>query len=133
MAIDDDRFLVSYDNGAKLYRLTDGGAEEVWESNAFANSWAIPVRVGDHLYGFTGRFLSCADLETGEIVWRSRPPQGLGLTLVDDALAVLAPDGDLVLVEASPDGYREIARVADSKTATTRRPALPPTPSWCAT
>ncbi len=108
--IDGERFLVNYDGGATMYRLGEGGLETLWETNAFANSLAIPVRVDEHLYGFTGRFLTCASVATGEIVWRSRPPRARGLSRIGDTLAVAAADGDLVLVAASPEGYREIAR-----------------------
>lgn len=110
--VDDETFLVKYVHSSKLYRLTDGGVEEVWETRAFANTLALPVYHDGHFYGFTGRFLTCADAETGEIVWRSRPPGGQGVSLVDGHLAVVNPDGDLVLAEASPAGYEEVARIA---------------------
>lgn len=112
--IDGQQFVVRYDDGAALYRSAGSGPEgivEVWRSNAFGNSLSIPVRHGDHLYGFTGRFLTCAAIDSGEIVWRSRPPGGRGLSLIGDALAVTAPSGELVLIEASPAEYREITRV----------------------
>ena len=110
--IDADRFLVKYNAGARLYKVAGDGVEEVWQTNAFAGGFAIPIRVGDHLYGFTRRFLTCASLETGEIVWRSRPPGGLALSLIDGVLAVFSPEGDLVLVEPSPDGYKELNRTS---------------------
>ncbi len=111
-AVDGDRFLVKYQNGAQLYRVSVGGVEELWETNAFGRTHAVPVRVGDHFYGFTGRFLTAVDLETGEIAWRSRPPGGLALSLVGGTLAIPAPNGDLVLVDPSPEGYRELTRIA---------------------
>ena len=111
-SIDGERFVVNSFDGSALYRVADGGVEEVWRSRAFANSVAIPVLHEGHLYGFTGRFLTCAAVESGEIVWRSRPPGGLGISLVGDKLAVIAQSGDLVLADASPEGYREITRLA---------------------
>ena len=110
--VDDERFLVKYQRGAKLYRTAGDGVEEVWETNAFGNTFAMPVLVDDHFYGFTGRFLTAVNLDDGEIAWRSRPPGGLGLSLIDDTLAVAAPNGDLVLVDPSPEGYREVTRIA---------------------
>ncbi len=110
--VDGERFLVKYQRGAKMYRASAGGVEEVWETNAFANTFALPVRVGDLFYGFTGRFLTAASVETGEIAWRSRPPGGQGVSLIGSTLAVVAPSGDLVLVEPSAEGYTEKARVA---------------------
>ena len=109
--VDDGRFLLWLQRGSKLYSFTTESAEQVWESNAFGNSLGVPVRVGGHLYGYTGRFLSCVDLESGEIVWRSRPPAGQGVSAVGGALASLGREGDLVLIDASPDGYRELTRL----------------------
>ncbi|MDA8019045.1 MAG: PQQ-binding-like beta-propeller repeat protein [Thermoanaerobaculia bacterium] len=111
-AVDEDTFLVKYARNSKLYNVKEDGVEEVWESRAFANTFALPVFYEDHFYGFTGNFLTCASLETGEIVWRSRPPGGLGLSMVDDHLAIVNPDGDLVLVKPSPSGYQEVTRIA---------------------
>ncbi len=110
--VDGQRFLVKYGEGAKLYRAKSDGVEEIWETNAFANTYAIPVLVGDHFYGFTGRFLTAVSVEAGEIVWRSRPPGGRGLSLIGGTLAITAPNGDLVLVEPSPEAYRELTRIA---------------------
>lgn len=111
-SIDGESFVVNSFDGSALYRLTGGGVEEVWRSRAFGNSVAIPVLHEGHLYGFTGRFLTCAAVDSGEIVWRSRPPGALGISLVGDKLAVVAQSGHLVLADASPEGYRETTRLA---------------------
>jgi outer membrane protein assembly factor BamB len=111
-SIDSERFLVKYARSSRLYRWNGKGVEELWQSRAFANTYALPVLVGDHLYGFTGSVLTCASVETGEIAWRSRQPGGLGLSEVDGKLAIAAPSGELVLVDATPEGYREFTRMA---------------------
>jgi enterochelin esterase-like enzyme/outer membrane protein assembly factor BamB len=110
--VDGERFLVNYQNGSRLYRAVDGGIEEVWQSRAFGNAYALPVLVDDHFYGFTGSILTCASLETGEIVWRSRALGGLGLAKIGDHLAVASLDGDLVLFDASPEGFQELTRIS---------------------
>jgi enterochelin esterase-like enzyme/outer membrane protein assembly factor BamB len=109
--VDGNRFLVKYNRGSRLYRLTGDGVEEVWSSRAFANTYALPVLIDGHFYGFSGSVLTCADAETGEIVWRSRQLRGLGLSAVGGLIAVASSDGNLVLVDPSPEGYREITRV----------------------
>ena len=109
--LDSERFLIKYARGARLYRRTEDGVEEAWRTRAFGNGFALPVLVGDHLYGFSGSVLTCVAAATGEIVWRSRELNSLGLSAVDGMLAIVSRDGELVLVDASPDGYREIARV----------------------
>jgi outer membrane protein assembly factor BamB/enterochelin esterase-like enzyme len=109
--IDGERFLVKYGRGARMYRLTDDGVEEVWQTRAFGNTYALPVLIGDHLYGFSGSVLTCASAETGEIAWRTRQLGSFGLASVGGKLAVFSRDGELVLVDASPGEYREITRI----------------------
>ncbi|MEM7351271.1 MAG: PQQ-binding-like beta-propeller repeat protein [Acidobacteriota bacterium] len=110
--VDDERFMVKYRRGAKLYQADEGSVEELWETNAFGNTYALPVRIGDHFYGFSGNFLTAVQVESGEIAWRSRPPGGFGLSQVGDTLAILSRGGDLVLVDPSPEGYQERRRIA---------------------
>ncbi|REJ77166.1 MAG: hypothetical protein DWQ30_15915 [Acidobacteria bacterium] len=121
---DEGRFLVNFGRGATLYRADADSVEEVWSGRAFANSLAIPVRVGDHFYGFTRGILTCVAVDSGEIVWRSREPGGQGLMRVGDALAIISPEGELVLADASPEGYREVARVAALDSASTHFPSF---------
>ncbi len=105
------RFVVNYDAGAKLYQATLDEVEEVWSTRALGRGYAIPVRVGGHLYGFTGSILTSVDVATGEIAWRVRALESLGLARVGDDLAVLESSGALVIVDANPDGYREVTRI----------------------
>jgi enterochelin esterase-like enzyme/outer membrane protein assembly factor BamB len=109
--LDDERFLIKYGRGARLYRQTGNSVEEVWQTRAFGNTYALPVLIGGHFYGFSGNVLTCVSAETGEIVWRSRAVSGFGLSAVDEMLAVVSRDGELVLIDASPEGYREVTRV----------------------
>ena len=109
--IDGERFLVKFGNGSRMYRYADGGVKELWTTRAFGNTFALPVLVGKHLYGFTGALLTCASAETGEIAWRSREAGSFGLSLVDGLLAITTRTGELLLVEPSPEAYREVTRV----------------------
>ena len=52
--------------------------------------------------------LRCLDWKTGEIKW-TEPKLGFnGLIAVGGKLLVLTEVGDLVLVDASPDGYKKL-------------------------
>jgi enterochelin esterase-like enzyme/outer membrane protein assembly factor BamB len=110
-----DRLLVDLNGNSKMYQIeaAAGGfaAKELWQSQAFANTLALPVYQDGHLYGFTGRFLTAVDAADGKIKWRSRPPGGQNLSLIDGALAVVDAEGNLVIAAADPREYRELARV----------------------
>ncbi len=106
-----DRLVVNHHGGeSAMYRLAGDSLEEVWRSRAFRSSLAVPVLVDGYLFGFTGRFLTCVDPDTGEILWRSRPPGARAIAVAEGKLAVLASSGDLVLIEPTPEGYRELTR-----------------------
>jgi len=64
-------------------------------------------------YGFDGSILSCIDLAGGERRWKGGRYGDGQLVLLPDsnALLVLSEDGELALVAAAPDAYRELARV----------------------
>ena len=107
-----------YGVGAGLFRI-DGGstAREVWfKPNELMNHWSTPVVHDGHLFGLFefkkyGRApLQCVDLKTGEIKWSQRGFGPGNCILVGDRLAVLSDSGSLVIVEATPQEYREIGR-----------------------
>ncbi|MEM6703022.1 MAG: PQQ-binding-like beta-propeller repeat protein [Acidobacteriota bacterium] len=122
--IDGDRFVVGFGRGARMYSATASGVEEVWASRAFSSTLSIPVLYDGHLYGFTRSILTCANAATGEIVWRSREPGGQGLSLIGDVLATVEDEGHLVLVEPTPEEYREITRVKALDRASTHQPSF---------
>ncbi len=56
-----------------------------------------------HIYGLSDGVLECVDLATGERVWKDGRYQHGQILRVGDLLLVLSEDGEVVLVEASPD------------------------------
>ncbi len=102
----------SYDIGAKVVRLSREGdgvtATEVWSGRQMRNHFNATVALDGHVYGFDTGTLRCLDARTGEPRWAKR---GLGkgsLISADGMLVVLSERGKLVLVEATPDAYREL-------------------------
>jgi enterochelin esterase-like enzyme/outer membrane protein assembly factor BamB len=85
--------------------------EPVWSTNVLKSSYVTPVYRDGYLYGMTGRIFTCVNAENGEIVWRSREPGDGFPTLVGDKLVILTKPGSLHVAEASPEGYRELARL----------------------
>ena len=63
-------------------------------------------------HGRDGNFLTCVSLDNGEGRWRARGyGNGQVLLLVDQGLLlVLSEKGEVALVEANPEGHKEIGR-----------------------
>jgi len=121
-----DRFFVSsgYDVGGAVYRIRVDGEKitvsRVWANREMKNQFSSSILVGGDLYGFDDKNLKCVDAASGQTRWRER---GLGhgsLTYADGHLIVLGERGELVLVEATPEAYRERGRtrVFEGKTWT---------------
>jgi outer membrane protein assembly factor BamB len=84
-------------------------AEEVWRSPTVRVSLGPAVHVNGSLYGFSGGQLLCIDPGTGAIRWRERLGDGT-LAAAGTTLFLLTRSGDLIVADASPDGYREASR-----------------------
>jgi outer membrane protein assembly factor BamB len=119
-----------YGTGAVLLRPGKGGLEEVWKGDdRLSCHFGTPVAHQGFLYGFDGRQeqgteFRCVELKTGKVRW-SREGFGCGsLILAEGRLIVFSEGGDLVLVEATPEAYRERARAAVLKGPCWAPPAL---------
>ncbi len=79
-----------------------------------------------HAYGFDGSILSCIDLADGKRKWKGgRYGSGQLLLLPgQDLLLVISEEGELVLVSASPDQFREVSRFAAIEGKTWNHPVL---------
>ena len=110
-----NRILVNMNNESLALDVASKGgqwmAQEAWRSRALAGSLVLPVVNDGHLFGFTGRILTAADADSGEILWRTRAVQALNLSLIDGRLAMVSGDGHLVMAEATGEEYRETARI----------------------
>jgi outer membrane protein assembly factor BamB len=117
------------DAGAVLMRIkTEGGkatVEELWQTRTMKNHFNNAVLVGDHLYGFDNATFKCLSVATGEQTWASRG-LGKGSLLAADGnlLIVLSDTGTLLLVEATPGAYTELARFQAMEGKAWTAPAL---------
>ena len=106
----------SYRTGAVQLRVKGSELETVWTSDdSLSNHYSTSVIRGDHLYGFHGRqeygqSLRCVALETGRVLWSRDGFRAGTLSLAGDRLVVLKENGELLLVAASPQAYRLIAK-----------------------
>jgi outer membrane protein assembly factor BamB len=101
-----------YDRGCALVKVSGDGddfkARLVYKTNALRSHFASPVRHGEHVYGFDENFLVSLSLRTGKTCWKQRGFNKGSLLRSGDTLVVLGETGNLALVEATPDEYREL-------------------------
>jgi len=98
--------------GGVLVRLKDGGAaEQVYFTRGLPNGIGGAVVVGDTIYGTeAGATLVGADLITGKVKWQDKSIGWASVAYADGHLYLHGISGELALVEASPEGYREKGR-----------------------
>jgi outer membrane protein assembly factor BamB len=114
-----------YWEGSKAIRPGRNGdqAEILWEENRYLRGLMSQALCrGDHVYLLDKQYgITCFDLKTGRKLWddqntatpRGRNPQASLVRLGDsDRVLVLNAEGELILAELTPDGYREHARAA---------------------
>jgi outer membrane protein assembly factor BamB len=59
--------------------------------------------LGDHAYALSDGILECVALATGQRVWRDGRYDHGQLLLLGELLLVLSEEGELLLIEATPD------------------------------
>ena len=102
--------------GGGLVRLVPGAdgvsAEEVYFDRKLPTAIGGAVRVGDYLYGTKRQTMVCVDFKTGEVKWtQDRDVAPASLCYADGRLYAHGEnDGQVALVEATPDEYRELGR-----------------------
>jgi outer membrane protein assembly factor BamB len=113
-------------NAGAVVRLTADNAgvsaTEVWLNKAMTNSIGGVVLVDNHLYGTTLKGLFCTDFLTGKVKWQDRSVGVGAVCYADGNLYVRGEKGDVALVEATPEAYREKGRF--------KQPERAKTPAW---
>jgi len=97
--------------GAALFRIQADKLIQIWSHKEMQNWLSTSILWQDHIYGVDTKdgALKCLDFSTGAVKWAH---EGLGVgsvMLAGGKLIALSDKGKLMIAEASPSAYRELA------------------------
>jgi outer membrane protein assembly factor BamB len=120
---------VSAFSGIRRIAVTNGNdgwnIKECWTETKFKPNHNDFVIHKGYLYGIDIAGAACIDIENGERKWKGGRYGGQLILLADqDLLMILSEKGELVLVEAKPDQFKELARYKAITGKTWNHPVL---------
>lgn len=126
-----DRVFLSAGYGTGCLMLKVDAAPEgkltattLWKSNRMKTQFNSAALRGEYLYGLDDGLFACVAVADGRRVWKDGR-FGSGQSLLADDLAIIQSEpGAVVLAQASPDGYRELGRLAALSSKTWNNPTL---------
>ena len=98
--------------GAGKLKGTEGRVEpeQIYFESKLPTAIGGAVKVGDYLYGTTAQALLCIEFASGKVKWEERALGAASICCADGHLYLHGENGDVALVEASSEGYREKGR-----------------------
>jgi outer membrane protein assembly factor BamB len=98
-----------YNVGGALFSFDGKSLTQIWKNKNMRNQFTNSVLFNDNLYGFDEEQLRCLDFKTGTVKWTQKGT-GIGtLMIADGKLIAITAKGTLMIIEASPDAYKELA------------------------
>ena len=105
----------------KVGTKTSSRPSAVWESvgvkSVLRSEWQTPILLNGYIYGMDNvgsagpvTNLACVEARSGKQVWLKRRFGKGNLIAADGLLVISTMKGELVLVEASPEGFKELGR-----------------------
>lgn len=131
LLIGPERLLVSsgYGTGSELLQIqrqpnASWKVDRIWKSIRLKSKFANIVFHDGFVYGLDDGILVCLNAATGELQWKQGRYGHGQMILTNGLLLLMAENGSVLLLEASPQGPRELSRLAALTGKTWNPPAL---------
>ena len=98
-----------YDHGCAMLDVSGAEPKELWSNKGMRNKHTNSVLFQGAIYGFDETTLTCLDAATGQAKWTKADFGEGSLMLADGKLIILSEKGGIVIAEASPEGFKELA------------------------
>lgn len=106
-----DVFLSSnYGKGCVLLHTHTSQPQVIWQNRSMKNHFNASVLYNGAFYGNDENTLRCVDLRTGAERWSLRGMDKGGLIVADGKIIALSGRGELIIAQATPARYTELAR-----------------------
>jgi outer membrane protein assembly factor BamB len=110
----------AYSGGSRALQLQHEGGKttvkELWANRRMRVHHGTMIRLGDLVIGSSGDFgpapLTAVDVKTGNIVWQDRAFPKATFVYTGGGVILLDEDGQLALVNLSPQGLKILAKAA---------------------
>jgi len=106
-----------YGAGCNLFKVTGATGqfttERVYANKVMANHHGGVIKLGDYVYGFSeSKGWTCQNFKTGEAKWQQNGIGKGSIAYADGRFYLRKEDGagTVALIEASPEGYKELGR-----------------------
>lgn len=132
IVVNGSRVLLSagYGIGSTLLEVSATGdgklsATQLWKNLAMKTQFNSATARDGAFYGLDDGMLACVEIASGKRLWKEgRYGSGQTLLVDDDLIIIQSEPGDIVLVEATSTGARELGRLAALKSKTWNHPTL---------
>lgn len=84
--------------------------EQLYFAPKLPNSIGGSVKIDESLYGTSSGSLLCVDFASGEVKWQGKSVAPGAVCFADGRLYLHGEKGDVALIEATPDEFRELGR-----------------------
>ncbi len=128
IVLPDNQIFITSNTGGQLLQFKaqeeNTSVERVWKNRNLKGQYDCPIAYDGYIYGLDNGILVCLDIKDGRRCWKGGRFGNGQMLLTGGLLLVLGEQGELALVEAQPEAFRETGRIQAIEGRTWNNPTL---------